>query len=151
MIRKISFAVFLAAGTVAYAKGVAPEESVKAGFILQFMNFIKWDDAGQEYFICIPNDDGLRKAVRESLEGAKIDDRKITVVERSDFCHIMVADPAPSSERTLTIGELNQGALLEFRVVNNKLKFAINAELVKHSKLKISSQLLKLAILENSQ
>ena len=38
--------------------------------------------------------------------------------------------------------------MIEFRTVNNKLKFAANPDLIKKSKLKVSSQLLKLAILE---
>jgi len=50
----------------------------------------------------------------------------------------------------LTIGSLARGALLEFRIVDNRLKFAIDPVRIKKSKLKISSQLLKLAILERN-
>jgi hypothetical protein len=72
------------------------------------------------------------------------------VVDRYDACHVLVDNymNMPFSDSTLTIGSLAKGALLEFRIIKNKLKFAVNMEKVKKCKLKISSQLLKLAILE---
>ena len=52
--------------------------------------------------------------------------------------------------RALTIGSLEKGALIEFRLVDNKMRFAVDLERMRKVKLKVSSQLLKLAILENA-
>ena len=48
----------------------------------------------------------------------------------------------------LTIGPLSKGGMVDFRVGDHKLKFAVNMYNIKRSQLKSSSQLLKMAILE---
>ena len=138
----------LFACNVSYAATVN-QDSVKAAFIYHFINFIQWEDNKPECYVCIPDDKALRDTSQQILEGKIVNDRKIMVVKKSQTCHIMVSNYYMSSmSAMLTIGDLNKGASLEFRTVNNKLKFAINLNKIKNSHLKISSQLLKLAISE---
>ena len=148
MIKKILVLLFLIIGTGAYGQAMVSEDVVKAAFIFHFINFVEWNDHQPEYYICIPDDDSFRASVEGSLKWKVINGRKIVVVNRSDTCHILVSDNVPKTDSMLTIGPLAKGALLEFRVVENKLKFAASLQNIKKSKLKISSQLLKLAILE---
>lgn len=136
--------------TTTHGQAIVQEESIKAAFIFHFINFSEWDDDATDYNVCIPEDETLRRAANDSLKDKMVDGRKILVVDKADTCHVLVSDSVPSTENMLTIGPLNKGALLEFRTINNKLKFAVNLENVKKSKIKISSQLLKLAILEGS-
>ncbi len=124
------------------------EDSLKAAFIFHFIGFIQWDDAGDEYYVCIPDNRVMRQTAEVILDGKVINNRKVAVVSRSEGCHVLVSDYIPRTSTTLTVGPLDKGALIEFRMVDRKLKFAANVEKIKNSKLKISSQLLKLAILE---
>jgi hypothetical protein len=124
-------------------------EDIESAFLFHFINYTEWNDDLQDYYVCIPQDNALREAAAVSLKGKVINNRKVVVVDRSDSCHILVSQDVPRNDHTLTVGPLSKGALLEFRFVNNKVKFAANLKRIKESKLKISSQLLKLAILEN--
>jgi hypothetical protein len=125
---------------------IVSEEALKTAFIFNFLKFVEWNDARPTYDICIPEDDELRRTAAGLLEGKTLNDRQVTVVDRADRCHVLVSNDPPVSDTTLTIGPLNQGAMFEFTVVDHKLKFALNIDNVKRSKLKISSQLLKLAV-----
>jgi hypothetical protein len=131
----------------ARAQNLAAED-VEAAFLYHFINYTDWNDDQTEYYICIPDDVPLRRAAQNSLRDKVVNNRKVVVSERWEGCHILVANSIPANDTILTVGPLAQGALLEFRVVNNKVKFAANLKKIKESKLKISSQLLKLAILE---
>src|SRR5205085_2547043 len=124
------------------------EETVKAAFIFHFLDFVEWNDTETDYYVCVPDDTLLRNSVEESFKTKTIHNRKIRVVNRSSGCHILISDHIPKTDTTLTIGPLKKGALLEFRKIDNKLKFAASLDNIKKSKLKISSQLLKLAILD---
>jgi len=125
---------------------IVSEESLKAAFIFNFLKFVSWNDDRPAYEICIPEDDDLREVATALLKGKTVNDRQIEVVNRTNDCHVLVASSFPNSDTTLTIGPLEQGAMIEFMAVDNKLKFAINIAHIRKSKLKISSQLLKLAV-----
>ena len=151
MKRKLIFIfIFLAFFTIAHAETPVSEEALEAAYIYHFINFTEWNDHLSNYYVCIPDNEPLKNALQDSFRGKTVNDRNIVVLHHSQFCHILIADQTPPSQTSLTIGYLNKGAILEFRRVNNKLKFAVDLEKLKRSKLKISSQLLKLAIVEKS-
>lgn len=152
--RKITITLFIISQFFATGVGDAlvRTEDVKAAFIFHFITFTEWEDHRPSYYVCIPDDELLKEVARESLEDKTVNNRDIVVMDKVfDGCHVTVADISPDSDTMLTIGRLQSGAMFEFRTVQNKLKFAANPDRIKRSKLKISSQLLKLAILENTQ
>jgi len=135
----------------AYGQSVAAsEDDLKAAYIFHFINFTQWDDNREDYYVCVPDDEPLKEALETTLKDKVINNRNIVVLHQAEFCHVLVSDDPPYSKSMLTIGPLEKGALLEFRLIDNKLKFAIDLDRIRKSRLKISSQLLKLAILENS-
>jgi hypothetical protein len=136
--------------TRAFGDDAVTENALKAAFIFHFIGFTQWDDDKPDYYVCIPDDEDLLKTARELFKGKVIHNRDLVVVDRSEGCHVLISNSMLFSNTTaLTIGTLDKGALLEFRLVNNKMKFAVDMERMKKVKLKMSSQLLKLAILEN--
>ena len=148
MFKRAIFLAVLLFCNLSYGETVS-ENSIKAAFIFHFINFTQWDDNETEYDVCIPDDKPLLETARQTLGDKIVNNRKIVVVERTENCHVLVANnDMPSNSSMLTIGTLDKGALMEFRIVKNKLRFAINLNKIKNSRLKISSQLLKLAILE---
>jgi hypothetical protein len=145
----IFFAVLMS--SQAFGQSPVSEDSVKAAYIFHFINFTQWQDTLDNYYVCVPEDEDLRQQLQVSLKGKMINNRKVIVTNQSATCHVLVSEQRPTfSSDTLTIGPLSQGALLEFRLIHNKLKFAANLQRIKRSNLRISSQLLKLAMLENS-
>lgn len=135
----------------AHAQSAASEDDLKAAYIFHFIEFTQWHDKSNEYYLCVPDNEPFRKALNAVLNGKTVDNRRIVVKRTSEFCHILVSDNAAFMPETLTIGLLNHGALFEFRLAGHKLKFAIDRESIKKSNLKISSQLLKLAIMEDNK
>lgn len=140
--------LLLIACTATFGQGTVSEESLKAAFIYHFINFVEWNDSKENYYVCIPDDSALRDSVEETFQGKVVHGRKVVVTADTDTCHVLVSDHVPESPTTHTIGPLKNGALFEFRMVDHKLKFAVNSENIKKTQLKISSQLLKLAIRE---
>ncbi len=141
------FIIFILLGcTSALGNEIVTQESLEAAFIFNFLKFVQWNDTRPTYDICIPDDENLRKVATALLEGKALNDRQIDVVNRTDNCHVLVSSTSPNPDSTLTIGSLDQGAMFEFLVIDNKLKFAINIDNIRKSKLKISSQLLRLAV-----
>ncbi len=141
--------VFMMCCPKSFAEAVVSENSLKAAFIYHFISFTQWNDHSSAYYVCIPDDSALRNTVEESFKGKRINDRDILVVGRSRGCHVLVSETySPTAKSILTIGRLGRGALFEFREIDHKIRFAVNLEKVQKSQLKISSQLLKLAILE---
>jgi hypothetical protein len=132
-----------------FADSIVSENSLKAAFIFHFISFTDWNDDSPNYSVCIPDDSALREETKEALKDKVIKNRSIVVSDKTSGCHILVSNGPASTGSTLTIGELNKGALFEFRLIDNKMKFAVDLARVKRSTLKISSQLLKLAILED--
>jgi hypothetical protein len=147
----ILIVLFLILGLRGYAdeSPAISEDELKAAFIFHFITFTEWDDNAPNYNVCIPNNESLRKAAQNVFKDKVVNNRKVVVTDIAPVCHVLVSDQAPLNKNTLTIGEINRGALLEFRLIKNKLRFAANVENIKKTNLKISSQLLKLAILEN--
>jgi len=145
------FLIFILLGcTWAFGNEIVSQESLEAAFIFNFLKFVDWQDSRPTYDICIPDDENLRKMATGLLQGKTLNDRQIEVVDRTDNCHVLVSNNPPKSDTTLTIGDLDQGAMFEFMVIDNKLKFAINIDNIRKSKLKISSQLLNLAVARDS-
>lgn len=138
----------LVATTWAQSMEELSEEGVKSAFIYHFINYTEWNDQSDRFRVCIPEDLIFRLRARRILEGKRIKKRFIEVTDEEDNCHVLVKNDPPWKEEVLLIGTLSRGAQIEFRNIDNKLKFAINPSKINLSKLKISSQLLKLAIID---
>lgn len=150
-------------------KGAVTEYEVKAAFLLNFIRFIEWPDetaghAGQELFLCIAGKDPFGEALN-LIRGKTIRGRTLVIENDDDgssfsSCHILFL---PSSEKerlsslitavgdlpVLTVSEtegfVERGGILNFIIVENKIRFEINPDAAKRAGLTISAQLLKLA------
>ncbi|MBL8012671.1 MAG: YfiR family protein [Candidatus Omnitrophica bacterium] len=131
-----------------YGASSITQEEVETAFIYHFLSYTHWEDDLRNYNVCIPEDQGLRNIADKILRNKQVNGRTISIVPKAGSCHVLISNVPSNNKNTLTIGLLSSGALMEFRIVDNKLKFAVDLEKLKNSNLKISSQLLKLAILE---
>lgn len=148
----------------------AREFQVKAAFLYHFTQFVQWpDDAfprGDSPLVIAvvgradPFDGALDRAMRDKRMGS----HPITVAHYDGVasvatCHILFVcdDEADALEQivrkagpaTLTIGDLEafteRGGLMRFFPEDGKVRFEVNMDVLRHSRLRISAKLLKLA------
>jgi len=146
------------------------EYRVKAAFVYQFPQFIEWPaaalsgDARLQICVARPNPFGnaLRDLVAgEALNGHAIGIRNVSGTSDVDGCHVLfVAAGAGDLYRdalrraadkpVLTVGESNtfleQGGIIRLRIVDRRVRFEVNADAAKRAGLRLSSQLLDLAM-----
>ena len=148
----------------------ATEAQVKAAFIYNFARFVEWppqsfasDDA--PLTIGVMGGSPIADTLDQITKGKTIGGRRLAIKrlgsgDSPDGCHILFIG-ASEKARTgaileklrdssvVTVGEtggfMRSGGVIGFVIENSKVAFEINAGAAKRKRLKISSQLLKLA------
>ncbi len=149
---------------------ITKEYQFKAAFLYHFTKFIEWpigvnDQADTTFGFCImgfsPLEPALHRLIGDKMvRGLKPTIKRVVDFDEVDRCHVLFISRTEQSavanfvnilrnSSILTVGETpnfaQQGGIIEFVIVNNKLSFAINIEAAKRMQLKLSSELLKLA------
>jgi hypothetical protein len=163
----ILFFCFIAAN--AMAQNERKEANLKAVFLYNFTRYIEWDSAvvtGNDFVIGIIGPSSITSPLLEIAKTNRVGNKRIMIrrydkPEEISFCHILfIPQNLPFSlasilERTpkgvLTVGEANgfakQGTAFNFFISRDKLKFEANLKTLFLAGLKVSSQLLKLAVI----
>ncbi|MBN1931851.1 MAG: YfiR family protein [Desulfobacterales bacterium] len=168
---KVSIGLMLLFETHAYADSVLYREYlVKAAFLYNFAKFVDWpievfEDEHAPIYLCILGKNPFDDDVIQSIENKTVDGRKL-LVETSKHakdhskCHILFISRSMEKEAkqiltdikdrpVLTVSDIAEftslGGIIEFIVINNKIRFEINIDSARHAGLKISSHLLKMA------
>lgn len=146
------------------------EYEVKAAFIYNFTKYITWEDSKFEkassFKIGIYKDSPIESYLVKLIENKKVSNKKIEIVKINSLEEIDALQLVFVPSKTITKefkeisadedlksslivsekqGRLNLGAGINFLLVTNRIKFEINLNNIKNNKLKVSSQLLKLA------
>jgi hypothetical protein len=149
----------------------AEEYKLKAAFVYNFTNFIDWgfSSAEEPFIIGIIGPSLIKGALEEIAKTKNVRNKKIIILEFNSpeeivNCNILFISQKTTfpleailsktvSKKTLTISENNgyalQGCCINFVLRNDKLKFETNLNAINSAGLKVSSQLLKLAIVVN--
>ncbi|MFA5140813.1 MAG: YfiR family protein [Elusimicrobiota bacterium] len=150
-------------------EGPSLEDKVKTAFLYKFTKYIRWPEGGpaDDFRIAVIGESGilgpLRELARERLaDGRKIRVERLRNVDEIGPCHILFI---ASTERerlreilkkaepkgVLTVGDgkgfAAEGVVVNFVIVDGRVRFEISRRAAGRSGLEISSQLLKLAIL----
>ncbi len=139
-----------------------------AVYLLHFANFIEWPKATGEarnaFNLCFYAEGNVKSSIRE-LAGEQLKTTAIRLIEAPTFqvlkqCQIVFIEKRKVSEfqkiKQQTEGKpilfvsdkagfIEQGGTIEYFIENNKLRFAVNAELAKETGLILSSKLLRIA------
>lgn len=147
------------------------EAAIKAAFLYNFGRYIIWPESSYAdrrapFVIGVLGTDRLGASLDEIAANKQIEGRPIAVrrfATMADYkpCHVLfVAAGTPPAQRTeallavrrggvLLVGEeagfAQQGAMVNFFIEHNKVRFEINAAAAERATLKISSKLLGLA------
>ena len=148
-------------------ESISLEYRVKAVCLYNFVKFIEWEkDSFEEegdITICVIGKNPFG-AVTKELDGREAQGRLVRVSEISanapaedlyscDLAYLgsdgtattaLLAEPGTFG--VATVSDTNPNAVIKFEVVDGKVKFAVNLEQAERARLKVSAQLLKLAI-----
>lgn len=154
------------------ADRAAGENQIKAAFLSNFAKFISWEarrpHSGEEFAIGVFGDAPFAEELRSVVRGRSIGGRLVRVrllhmladATALDVLFIpegMEDEAHPHILRlrrlgVLTVGESQRcaeiGGIINFQLQSGKIKFSINRRAAEEAGLKVSPQLLKLAILE---
>jgi len=161
-------AVFGCAATSAADNAGVVEARIKAAFVYNFARFIEWPSSSAEgpLRIGIQGRGDLVSPLEEVIRGKTANGRSLEIahvgttseaercdillIERSEAGRVREIVQALSGKPVLTVCDsdncLRDGAMIAFRIVDDSVRFQINQEAAEHSGLKISSQLLKVAL-----
>lgn len=144
------------------------EYEIKAGMLFNFTHFVEWPleslDKSRTFSICIAGDSSSNQTFSR-LNGKSYKERTITVrqirepggasgcnllfLHRSENNHLPGYLQMAQKKSILTVSDMDdfasQGGMIGFIEQDGKIRFEINLDAAHHSRLKISSQLLKLA------
>ena len=147
------------------------EYLIKAGFIYNFAKLVEWPtsafpQSGNPIVIAVLGNDSFADVLEHAVDGKRIDSHPFSVkrLKWKEFkecsCHILFlavqesahADEIIQSVKTasvLTIAETpgfaKRGGIINFTLQDSKVRFEANVEAAKQSGLIISSRLLSLA------
>ena len=160
-----------AAFTAASGAELAPGEyEVKAAFLYNFAKFVEWPPEGwpawkEGFVITILGDDPFGATIDDTLQGKTVDNRRVMVrrarrPEDVGSTQILFISDSEGEELSrvlkrlegaaiLTVGQMDQfaerGGVIRFRMEKSRVRLEINPAAAERAKLKISSELLKLA------
>jgi len=160
-----AFIVACLIGLVAPAMAQGSSDQVKSLFVFNFTRYIQWPQTSSEITIgVLGNDANIIAAFNKMAEKKSAGNAKIVVKQFNNPAEAgsyhMVYIPESNSAalkqikgltNTLVITEkpglAKEGSYINFITDNGKIRFEINKQEIDNSKLKVSGQLLSLAIL----
>jgi len=146
----------------------AKEADLKAAYIYNFARYTKWEGLGEnrnQFVICVHKESDLFKSLKK-LEKKKMKGKKIKVIAVGESknclrpCHVVILPELQQkrlqalvkkavASNVLSIsdteGYAQKGVTINLKKVSNKMTFEVNLDQVRKSRLKLSSNLLKMA------
>jgi hypothetical protein len=166
--RVIALVVGLMLIFVAFASAQDANYKLHAGLLYHFTKHIEWPTSKQngDFVIGVLGNTTLIEAVEEMSKNRTVGNQRITVVQvksadDANRCHIIYVQrfqntqfnafhPKAKSGHVLLITESEEGgkrgAGINFITIDEKLKFELNRSAIENSGLKVSNELVKLAI-----
>jgi hypothetical protein len=145
------------------------ELQIKAAYLLNFARFVERVqtpvETSEPVVIAVFGQDAIAAALEATVRGKTINNRSIKIrrfpsIEQIEYCDILFiprseAKKSPvlvaslAGRPILTVGEasgfLDQGGIVEFRLIDDSLRFSINVGAADRAGLKIKSELLSVA------
>lgn len=146
----------------------ATEAQVKAAFLYKFVKFVDWpseafSDNRAPIIVGLVGEDFITSAIDQTISGKIANGRRVLVKRFSNFramtrCHVLFISSsqrdnlpqilAAAGSAVLTVGEtegfVHMGGIINFTIVDNKLRFEISQLAGERAGLKISAKLLNL-------
>ena len=165
----LSFVV-LAWGVSAAAQDVHPAYRLKAAFVSKLPEFVEWPESAvadrRAIELCVARPNPFGTALADLVTGETLGSRPLVAREVEgagaiDTCHVLFVSTPERRARSellaraamlpmLTVGEhpdfLDEGGVVNLRLVDGRVRFEINLAAADRSGVRLSSQLLRLAL-----
>jgi hypothetical protein len=143
------------------------EYRVKTAFLYNFSRFVTWPETAlqdhKQFSLCVTGTDPfgsqLDKLTGKAVHNTSLVVRRLSSLAMLDSCHLVyIGVDAELAEVLLLLGEkpvltvsetadfIEQGGMIQFVLVDNKVMFRINVAAATTAGLNISSKLLSLAV-----
>jgi hypothetical protein len=171
--------IIVIAGIATPVYGDAPtgsqlEYRIKAAFLLNFCKYVSWpsaafDSANDPIIVCVLGESPIRESIDtitgKLVQGHALEIRFVSDPEDLSPCHLLFVGDLPDSTLydiiaritgtpILTVSDrsnfVKHGGMIDLVKSGNRIRFLINPAAVENAGLKMSSQLLKLAIIYDS-
>lgn len=147
------------------------EDNVKAAYLLRFLNYVEWPAASlggadAPFVVGVANDESVLAELQRQAIGRSVNRRPVTVrrvnagdslaglhvlfigarnerARQAALLHQVYATPVLAV--TESEGALELGSMINFRLVDERLRFEVALEPVKRSGLELNSRLLSVA------
>ncbi len=152
------------------------EYRIKAVFLFNFVQFVEWPVSAfanerAPLVICVVGDDPFGNTLDQTIEGESIEQHKLVVrrarhPERLESCHLLFVSRSEqarlgeilrglgSAAPVLTVSDIDgfvaRGGTIGFFLERNRVRFEISPAHAQHRGLKLSSQLLGLGRIRES-
>ena len=145
------------------------EADVKAAYLYNFTRYVEWPaeaEKGSEPFrLCVLADPAIRNAIQRTVQGETVQGRPLVMVapdtpRDGQQCQILYVGrseqeragqllAAVRDQPVLTVGDFShfteRGGMIEFLLQDNRVRFDVNLPRAQQSKLRVSSNLLRVA------
>lgn len=144
------------------------EHEVKAAFLYNFGKFVKWPESdvpGSRFVIAVLGEDPFGSVLDRTVAGKTVLGRSVQVkrlhnLDAAEPIHILFVSESEKPRlaqvlkrlegtSVLTVGEMEsfaqRGGMIAFKVRQDVVQFEINLDSVEKARLKMSSQLIRLA------
>jgi hypothetical protein len=162
--------VSMAQTSTANSSAVASEERVKAAFLYKFLNYVEWPPASFEksdspYVIGVVNADDLADELSKISTGRSVNNRLVTVkklrvgdplndlhvlfigkAEKARLPQLLKQSQLHILDVTEIEGGLAQGSMINFRLVDDRVRFEVALDAVEKADLRLNSRMLAVAI-----
>lgn len=172
-IRQLAWVVALLFGLsgVCFAESKPNEYQVKAAYLYNFGKFVNWPAGftvadNDSFAICIIGEDPFGPAMNSIVAGEKIGGkpvqiRHISKKQDAASCRVLFISSSEDSRvreiltdfapvNVLTVSDMPnfvaRGGIIQFVVLDNKIRFEVNLSAAERSNLNLSSELLKVAV-----
>jgi hypothetical protein len=164
-------AAFMAAGNVWPSSETASEYAIKAAFLFNIIKYAEWapgsplSDPSKPIVVAIVGDDPFGSTLDDAVRDRTVRGRRVLVVHAANLKSVKQAHvafissseasragdaiSALNSRSTLTVGDTEAAAqalvMVNFVVVQGRVRFDVNQAQARRNGIELSSQLLKLA------
>ncbi|MDY6948824.1 MAG: YfiR family protein [Pseudomonadota bacterium] len=143
---------------------VQREDQFKAAYVFNFVKFVAWpeDTAADPLLVCFVGAERVYGAFTATIDRSRPGMRRLAALQIADAspagtCNVLYIDAAtasgyalPHAPNVLTISDADgfaaNGGMIELFTENHRLRFVINVGSAQQAGLRISSDLLKLAV-----
>lgn len=168
-IKSIIVAAVMLAGTFAKAQDARPMHEVYSMMVFNFVKYVQWptNEGNKEFVIGVIGNDNIYNTLSSWYSGkpkgnmtyvikkfksaAEMTDCQVVFIDRSKSTEFDAVNEKVKGKGTLVVTDRNglgaKGSCINFKTVDEKLKFELNQSAIAASNLKVSSTLSSMAIL----